>query len=124
MTQTTTNSEPRERKRETQGMNRATVSHSRQLARSSVQNTCMRKYSTLLAVNSSISLAGSEEQIHFSQQSPKMLKMASESSIHALLLLLGLFVKISYWVPLLTMTSKIIENALLVLIYYVHAQLK
>ena len=54
-----------------------------------------------------------------------MLKMASESSIHALLLLLlGLFVKISYWVPLLTMTSKIIENALLVLIYYVHAQLK
>ena len=79
---------------------------------------------TLLAVNSSISLAGSEEQIHFSQQSAKMLKMASESSIHALLLLLGLFVKISYWVPLLTMTSKIIENALLVLIYYVHAQLK
>ena len=53
-----------------------------------------------------------------------MLKMASESSIHALLLLLGLFVKISYWVPLLTMTSKIIENALLVLIYYVHVQLK
>ena len=52
-----------------------------------------------------------------------MFKMASESSIHALLLL-GLFVKISYWVPLLTMTSKIIENALLVLIYYVHAQLK
>ena len=44
MTQTTTNSEPRERKRQTQGMNRATVSHSRQLARSSVQNTCMRKY--------------------------------------------------------------------------------
>ena len=34
------------------------------------------------------SSAGSEEQIHFSQQSPKMLKMASES--HALLLFLGL----------------------------------
>ena len=31
------------------------------------------------------SSAGSEEQIHFSQQSPEMLKMASES--HALLLL-------------------------------------
>ena len=30
-------------------------------------------------VSSSISLAGSEEQINFSQQSPKMLKMASES---------------------------------------------
>ena len=29
---------------------------------------------TLLARNSSISLAGSEEQMHFSQQSPKMLK--------------------------------------------------
>ena len=29
--------------------------------------------------SSSISLAGSEEQINFSQQSPKMLKMASES---------------------------------------------
>ena len=29
---------------------------------------------TLLARNSSISLSGSEEQIHFSQQSPKMLK--------------------------------------------------
>ena len=29
---------------------------------------------------------GSEEQIHFPQQSPKMLKMASESFIHALLL--------------------------------------
>jgi len=38
------NSEPRERKRETQGMNRDTVSDSRQLARSSVQNTCMRKH--------------------------------------------------------------------------------
>ena len=44
MTQTTTNSEPRERKRESQAMNRAIVSHSGQLARSSVQNTCMRKY--------------------------------------------------------------------------------
>ena len=50
--------------------------------------------------SSSISLAGSEEQINFSQQSPKMLKMASESLIHALLLFLGLFLKISPWVPL------------------------
>ena len=41
---------------------------------------------TLLAVNSTISLAGSEEEIHFSQQSPKMLKMVSESFILALLL--------------------------------------
>ena len=52
----------------------------------------------LLAGNSSISLARSEEQINFSQQSPKMLKMASESFIHALLLFLGLFLKISRWV--------------------------
>ena len=55
---------------------------------------------TLLAGNSSISLAGREEQIIFSQQSPKMLKMASETFIHALLLFLGLFLKISRWVPL------------------------
>ena len=56
---------------------------------------------TLLAGNSSISLAGSEDkQIKFSQQSPKMLKMASESFIHALSLFLGLFLKISRLVPL------------------------
>ena len=55
---------------------------------------------TLLARNSSISLARSEEQIHFSQQSLKMLKMASERFIHASLLFLGLFLKISCWVPL------------------------
>ena len=56
---------------------------------------------TLLAGNSSISLAGSEDKrINFSQQSPKMLKMASESFIHALLLFLGLFLKISRSVPL------------------------
>ena len=55
---------------------------------------------TLLAGNSSVSLARSEEQITFCQQSPKMLKMASESFIHALLLFLGLFLKISRWVPL------------------------
>ena len=42
---------------------------------------------TSLAGNSSISLAGNEEQINFSQQSPKMLKMASISFIHALLFL-------------------------------------
>ena len=44
-----------------------------------------------MAGKSSISLAGSEEEINFSQQSPKTLKMASESFIHALLLFLGLF---------------------------------
>ena len=59
---------------------------------------------TLLAGNSSISLAGSEEQINFSQQSPKMLKMASESFIHVLLLFLDLFLKISRWVPLNSQT--------------------
>ena len=53
----------------------------------------------MLAGNSSISPAGSEEQMIFSQQSPKMLKMASESFIHALLLFSGLFLKISRWVP-------------------------
>ena len=36
----------------------------------------------------------------FSQHSPKMPKMASESFIHALLLFLDLFLKISSWVPL------------------------
>ena len=54
----------------------------------------------MLAGNSSISLAGSEEQIIFFQQSPKMLKIVSENFIHALLLFLGLFLKISRWVPL------------------------
>ena len=53
----------------------------------------------LLARNSSISLAGSEEQIIFFQQSPKMLKIVSENFIHALLLFLGLFLNISRWVP-------------------------
>ena len=55
---------------------------------------------TLLAGNSPISLAGSVEQIRFSQQSPKMLKMASESIKHALLLFSGLFFNDSLWVPL------------------------
>ena len=55
---------------------------------------------TLLAWNSSISLARSEEQIHFSQQPPRMLKMASENFIHALLLFLGPFLKICRWVLL------------------------
>ena len=36
----------------------------------------------------------------FFQQSPKMLKIVSENFIHALLLFLGLFLKISRWVPL------------------------
>ena len=48
---------------------------------SSVTKGCCR--CTLLAENSSISLAGREKQIHFSQQSPKML-----------------FLKISRWVSL------------------------
>ena len=38
---------------------------------------------TLLAGNLFISLAGSEEQINVSQQSPKMLKIASDIFIHA-----------------------------------------
>ena len=50
-------------------------------------------------------LAGSEDKrINFSQQSPKMLKMASESFIHVLLLFLDLFLKISRWVPLNSQT--------------------
>ena len=59
---------------------------------------------TLLAENSSISLTGTGEQINFSQQSPKMFKMASESFIHAFLLFLCLFLKISRWVPLSPVT--------------------
>ena len=55
---------------------------------------------TLLAGNSFISLAGSGEQINLCQQSPKMLKTSSESFIHALVLFLGLFLKISSCVPL------------------------
>ena len=54
----------------------------------------------LLAGNSSISLAGSEERTIFFQQSPKMRKIVSENFFHALLLFLGLFLKISHWVPL------------------------
>ena len=46
---------------------------------------------TLLAGNSPISLAGSVEQIRFSQQSPKMLKMASESIKHALVVVFRSF---------------------------------
>ena len=47
----------------------------------------------MLAGNSSISLAGSEEQINLFQPSPEMLKMASESIIDTLLLFLGLFLR-------------------------------
>ena len=56
---------------------------------------------TLLAGNS-VSPAGSEEQINVSQRaiSQKMLKMALEIFIHALLLFLGLFLKSFRWVPL------------------------
>ena len=46
---------------------------------------------TLLAGNSSTSLAGSGEQINFYQKSSKMLKKASESFIHALLLFSSFF---------------------------------
>ena len=46
---------------------------------------------TLLAGNSSTNLAGSGEQINFYQKSSKMLKKASESFIHALLLFSSLF---------------------------------
>ena len=54
---------------------------------------------SLLAGNASIS--GSEEQIHFSKQIPKMFKMASESSIHALCVFFRFFLfQNSRWVPL------------------------
>ena len=55
---------------------------------------------TLPAGNSSNSFAGCEDQIHFSQESLEMLKMASESFIHALLFVLGLVLKISRWMSL------------------------
>ena len=55
---------------------------------------------TLLAGNSSTSLAGSGEQINFYQKSSKMLKKASESFIHALLLFSSFFSQNSRWVPL------------------------
>ena len=45
-------------------------------------------------------LLGVRNRLFFSQISPKMLKMASESFIHALLLFLSLFLKMSRWVPL------------------------
>ena len=48
---------------------------------------------TSLVGNSSISLTGSEEQINSSQQSSKMLKMASGILIYAFLLFLRLFLK-------------------------------
>ena len=63
----------------------------------------------MLAGNSSISLAGSEEQIIFYQQSPKLLKIVSENFIHALLLFLGLFLKISRWVPLIVGEVDVID---------------
>ena len=44
-------------------------------------HTSAGKLSSKSGGNSSISLAGSEEQINVSQQSPKMLKMASEGSV-------------------------------------------
>ena len=53
----------------------------------------------MLAGNSFISLARTGEQIDLCQQSPKMLKTASESFIHALMLFLGLFLKIPRCVP-------------------------
>lgn len=76
MTQTTTNSEPRERKRETEGMNRATVSHSRQLARSSVQNTCMRKYriGTIRVCRHPFSLRQENREFEGSLTSKKLLR--------------------------------------------------
>ena len=57
-------------------------------------HTSAGKLSSKSGGNSSISLAGSEEQINVSQQSPKILKMASEGFFHALLLFLRLFLKI------------------------------
>ena len=44
---------------------------------------------------------GRVEHLNLSQKSPKILKMASESFIHAFLkLFLSLFLKIFLWVPL------------------------
>ena len=58
----------------------------------------------VLDANLFISLAESEEQMNFSQQSPKMLKIATDIFIHIFLLFLGLFLKIFSkifrWVPL------------------------
>ena len=66
---------------------------------------------TLLAGNSTTSVAVSEVQINFSQQSPKMRNMASESFSHALLLFLVFFFsKIPVelcWVHLHEVTTKI-----------------
>ena len=44
--------------------------------------------------------------MNFSQQSPKMFKIASDIFIHAFLLFLGLFFKIFRWVPLFTANGK------------------
>ena len=63
-----------------------------------------------MAGNSSINLAGSEEQINVSQQSPTMLRMASESFIYTLLLVLGLLLKISRWVPMTSMLKRGTSN--------------
>ena len=51
--------------------------------------------------SSSISLAGSEKQIKFSQQSPKMLKMALERFYSCFVVVFRSFLKISCWMPLL-----------------------
>ena len=56
---------------------------------------------TLLAWNSSISLAASEKQINSSQQSPKMLNMDSESSIHGLFVVFRSSSRNFRWVPLM-----------------------
>lgn len=76
MTQTTTNSEPRERKRESQAINRAIVSHSGQLARSSVQNTCMRKYriGTIRVCRHPFSLRQENREFEGSLTSKKLLR--------------------------------------------------
>ena len=58
----------------------------------------------------SISLAGSGEQIKFSQQSLKMLKMASESFNQTLVLYLGFFLNDSRRVPLETNVSTLNLN--------------
>ena len=62
---------------------------------------------TLLAGNSSTNLAGSGEQINFYQKSSKMLKKASESFIHALLLFSSLFSQNSPCVPLKMASIKV-----------------
>ena len=65
----------------------------------------------MLAKNSSISLDGSEEQINFSKQSPKMLKMAKESFVTILMLFSVFFSKFSKTVAEIIKKCKLKTNS-------------